>query len=152
MTHIISGTLPTQSETRLIIRAIISGTLQTQFETRLIIRAIISGTLQTQFETRLIIRAIISGTFKLDLRQGSLWGINQRQGSLWGINQRHGSLWEINLRQGSLWEALFLAHPISPHCDLDPEDSNATFLHDTPAHDEAPPYQVWLQEVQRFRR
>ena len=50
------------------------------------------------------------------------------------------------------------------HCDLDLEDSPLPppptapphFLHlfspDTPVHDDAPPYQVWLQKVERFRR
>ena len=31
---------------------------------------------------------------------------------------------------------------INPWCDLDPEDSRPTFLHDTPAHDNAPQYHV----------
>ena len=37
-------------------------------------------------------------------------------------------------------------------CDLDFEDRNPTFLHDTPGHDDAPPHQVWLQTVSWFAR
>ena len=40
----------------------------------------------------------------------------------------------------------------SPHCDLDLEDRKPTFLHDTLAHDDASPHQVWLQQVQQLRR
>ena len=36
---------------------------------------------------------------------------------------------------------------MSPHCDLELEDSKSVFSHDTPAHDDTPPYQVWLQKV-----
>ena len=36
---------------------------------------------------------------------------------------------------------------MSPQCDLDLEDSKPIFLHDTLAHDEASPYQVWLQDL-----
>ena len=32
---------------------------------------------------------------------------------------------------------------ISPCCDLDIEDSEPLFLHDTPPHNNTPPYQVW---------
>ena len=41
---------------------------------------------------------------------------------------------------------------MSPHCDLDLEDSKRILSHDTLAHDDASPYQVWLQKVQPFRR
>ena len=40
----------------------------------------------------------------------------------------------------------------SPHCDLDLEDSNPKLSHNTPAHDDAPLYQAWLQKVKKFRR
>ena len=43
-------------------------------------------------------------------------------------------------------------HSISPHCDLELEDSKPIFLHDTLAHDDASPYQIWLQKVQQLRR
>ena len=33
---------------------------------------------------------------------------------------------------------------ISLHCDLDLEDNKPILLHDTLAHDDASPYQVWL--------
>ena len=33
---------------------------------------------------------------------------------------------------------------MSPHCDLDLEDTKPAFLQDTRAHDDAAPYQVWL--------
>ena len=36
---------------------------------------------------------------------------------------------------------------ISPYCVLDLKDSNPIFLHETPAHNDAPPYQVWLQKL-----
>ena len=29
------------------------------------------------------------------------------------------------------------------HCDLDFEDTKPIFLHDTLAHDDASPYQIW---------
>ena len=39
---------------------------------------------------------------------------------------------------------------MSPHCDL--QNSIPVFLHDTLAHNNASPYQVWLQKVQHLRR
>ena len=36
---------------------------------------------------------------------------------------------------------------ISPQYDPELEDSKPIFLHDTLAHDDASPYQVWLQKV-----
>ena len=41
---------------------------------------------------------------------------------------------------------------ISPHCHLDLDDTNPIFSHENPAHYQAPPYQVWLWNVQQFRR
>ena len=41
---------------------------------------------------------------------------------------------------------------MSPHCDLDCEDSKLIFSHDTLAHYAASPHQVWLKEVESFRR
>ena len=41
---------------------------------------------------------------------------------------------------------------MSPHCDPELEDSKPIILHDTLAHDDALPYQVWLQKVQQLRR
>ena len=41
---------------------------------------------------------------------------------------------------------------MSPHCDLDLEDATPTFLHDTLTHDDASPYQAWLQKVQQLRK
>ena len=41
---------------------------------------------------------------------------------------------------------------LSPHRDLELEDSKSIFLHDTRVHDGASPYQVWLQKLQRLRR
>ena len=40
---------------------------------------------------------------------------------------------------------------MSPHCDLEFENRKPIFLHDTLTDDEASPYQVWLQKIQRFR-
>ena len=40
----------------------------------------------------------------------------------------------------------------SLRCDLEIEDSEPLFLHDTPPHNNTPPYQVWLKMVERFRR
>ena len=39
---------------------------------------------------------------------------------------------------------------MSPHCDLELEDSKPIFSHDTLAHDDASPYQVWLQKVKQL--
>ena len=36
---------------------------------------------------------------------------------------------------------------MSPHYDPELEGSKPIFLHDTLAHDDASPYQVWLQKV-----
>ena len=36
-------------------------------------------------------------------------------------------------------------------CDLELEASNRISAHDTPAHDNAPPYTVWFEMVKRFR-
>ena len=41
---------------------------------------------------------------------------------------------------------------ISPHCDLDIEDSEPIFLLDTLACDAALPYQVWHQNDLQFRK
>ena len=41
---------------------------------------------------------------------------------------------------------------MSPHCDLELEDRKPVFLHDTLAHYNASPYQVWLQKIQQLRR
>ena len=41
---------------------------------------------------------------------------------------------------------------MSPHCDLELEDSKPIFLHDTLANDDASPYQVRLQKAQQQRR
>ena len=38
----------------------------------------------------------------------------------------------------------------SPHCDLG--NSNPIFFQDTPAYADVPPYHVWFQKVQGFRR
>ena len=35
---------------------------------------------------------------------------------------------------------------VRPNCDFDLEDSKPVFLHDTLAHEDASPYQVWLQK------
>ena len=40
---------------------------------------------------------------------------------------------------------------MSPHRDLDLEDSKPIFLHDTLAHDDALQYHVWLQKIQQLR-
>ena len=41
---------------------------------------------------------------------------------------------------------------MSLHCDLDLEYSKPIFSQDTLSHFDVPPYQVWLQKVQQFRR
>ena len=41
-------------------------------------------------------------------------------------------------------ETLILDY-MSPHYDPELEDSKPDFVHDTLAHDDASPYQVWLQ-------
>ena len=41
---------------------------------------------------------------------------------------------------------------ISLHCDLELEDKEPIFLHNTLAQVDASPYQVWLQKVQQLRR
>ena len=38
---------------------------------------------------------------------------------------------------------------MSPQCDPKLEDSKPIVLQDTLAHDDAPPYQVWLQKVEQ---
>ena len=40
---------------------------------------------------------------------------------------------------------------LSPHCDLDHEDSKLFFGHDIPGHDNAPLYQIWLQKFEGLR-
>ena len=50
-----------------------------------------------------------------------------------------------------LWVlSLTLTFKIANH-DLDLEDSKQIFLHDTQAHDEAPPYQFWQQNVWQLK-
>ena len=46
---------------------------------------------------------------------------------------------------------MYLYDCVNFRCDFDPEDSNPFFLHDTPPHDNAPPYEVWLQKAEQFR-
>ena len=46
----------------------------------------------------------------------------------------------------------FIHFYISPHCDLDIEDSDSIFLHDTPPHDNTPLYPVSLKMIEHFRR
>ena len=41
---------------------------------------------------------------------------------------------------------------LSPCCDLDIEDSEPVFVHDTLPHDNTPHYQIWLKMVVQFRR
>ena len=41
---------------------------------------------------------------------------------------------------------------VNPHCDLNLEVSTPLFPRGTPSHDDAPPYQIWLQTVEGFRR
>ena len=41
---------------------------------------------------------------------------------------------------------------VSPHCDLELEDSKPIFLQDTLAHGDPSSYQVWLQKVQQLGR
>ena len=41
---------------------------------------------------------------------------------------------------------------VSPHCNPELEDSKPIFLHGTLTHNDASPYQVWLQKVQQLRR
>ena len=45
-----------------------------------------------------------------------------------------------------------ISDKMSPRCDPELEDSKPIFLHDTLVHDDASPYQVWLQNVQQLRR
>ena len=48
-------------------------------------------------------------------------------------------------------ETLILDY-MSPHYGPELEDSKTIFLHETLAHDDPLPYQVWLQKVQQLRR
>ena len=41
-----------------------------------------------------------------------------------------------------------ISNYMSPHCDLELEDSKPVFMHNTLAHEDVTPYQVWLQKVQ----
>ena len=45
-----------------------------------------------------------------------------------------------------------ISDQMSPHCDPELEDSKPVFLYGTLAHDDALPYQVWLQKVQQWRK
>ena len=45
-----------------------------------------------------------------------------------------------------------LYEPKLSYCDLDLEDGNPFFAHDTLAYNDVSPYWVWLQKVQRFTR
>ena len=48
----------------------------------------------------------------------------------------------------NIWLSLSYFDYISPHYDLDLEDSIPFFRHDILAHGGAPQYQVWLQKIQ----
>ena len=45
---------------------------------------------------------------------------------------------------------ILLYEPKFSYCDLDLEDSNPFFAHDTLAYNDVSPYWVWLQIVERF--
>ena len=47
---------------------------------------------------------------------------------------------------------IVISDHMSPHCDLELEDSKPDFLQDTLLHGDASPYQVRLQKVQQLRR
>ena len=64
-------------------------------------------------------------------------------------NTKFGCKWKSSLE--ATVESLYFDY-LSPHCDLDIEDSEATFLHDIPSHDNTPPYQVWLKMVEQCWR
>ena len=67
---------------------------------------------------------------------------------------KHSSLWWYIIQLSSsvdMVETVILNY-ISPNCDPELKDSKPIFLHDTLAHDDASPYQVWLQKVQQLRR
>ena len=61
---------------------------------------------------------------------------------------------KFGCKQTNIWEDIveIVIFFISPHCDLDTEDSEPILLHDTLPHDKIPPYQVWLKMVEQFRR
>ena len=54
-------------------------------------------------------------------------------------------------RTADVVETLILDY-MSPHYDPELEDSKPDFVHDTLAHDDASPYQIWIQKVQQLRR
>ena len=53
----------------------------------------------------------------------------------------------FNLQEIWNWKKQLNFEDLTPHCDLDLEDRNPTFLHDTLGHDDAPSYQVWLHNL-----
>ena len=56
------------------------------------------------------------------------------------------------IRSSSDMVETVISDQMSPHCDPELEDSKPIFLHDTLAHNVAPPYQVWLQKVKKLRK
>ena len=50
------------------------------------------------------------------------------------------------------WKQSYFDYIMKPHCDFDFDVSTSVFLPDSQAHDDALPYQVWLQQVERFRK
>ena len=54
---------------------------------------------------------------------------------------KSGCKWTSSIKKQSHFDY------ISPHCDLDVEDSEPIFLQDTSPDDNTPPYQVWLKKI-----
>ena len=73
----------------------------------------------------------------------------------------HSSTWDCTIKpclivkesavQKKQWKQSYSDYK-SPCCDLDLENSEPIFLHDTLTHDNTPPYQVWLERLNSSRR
>ena len=51
-----------------------------------------------------------------------------------------------------IWSKTSYFDYITPHCHYDLENSTAIFLHNSMSHSDVPPYRVWLQKDQQFRK
>ena len=85
------------------------------------------------------------------------WPWTQQSNSFIG----HSGLWQCTIKasivaKGSATQKIIVETVIFDHtcscCDLDLENSKQIFSRSSPAHNDASQYQVWWQNVWRFRR
>ena len=113
-------------------------------------------------------------TYQVSLQKVIRFRINHHDNIPWGFRPslwpwpcgqqsktvtQHSCSWRCTtisrlVAKGSEFQFIFLYFffTVRDHCDLDREDRNPIFLHDTPGHGDTLTYQISLQNVKWFRR